>query len=74
MVYFYGKLNSRFKQIKIDPNKAGKNIEIKFLYNVMSFMDFGFEGYNPIDWLGFAPTYKSGSFYFENIYEKLKPN
>ena len=72
MVYFYGKLNSRFKQIKIDPNKAGKNIEIKFQYTVMGFLDFGFEGYNPIDLLGF-PTYKSGSFYFENIYEKLKP-
>ena len=73
MVYFYGKLNQQFKQIKIDPKQKGKNFEINIKRISILILDFGFEGYNPMISLGVNNfIYEPGTIYFENIYDKLK--
>ena len=73
MVYFYGKLDKQFKQIKIDPEQKGKNFEINIKRRTALILDFGFEGYNPMVSLGLNNfIYDAGTVYFENIYDKLK--
>ena len=76
MIYFYGKLNSYIKQIKIDPSQKGKNIKIlpndycKIYYCI----DSGFEGYNPLN-SAMKKRIKLRSntpIFIENIYEKIK--
>ena len=74
MVYFYSKLFEGFNQIKIDPEKKGKNYEIKIPANTIFYLDFGFEGYNPVDissTLNKKALKKNMTFYVENIYDKL---
>ena len=75
MVYFYGKLSNGLKQIKIDPSQTGKNYEIKLPENSLYILDFGFEGYNPVD-ISTLLNKKEISdeetiLYVENIYDKL---
>ena len=48
MIYFYGKLMEGFEQIKIN-SEIGKNLEIKMKKDTLFILDFGFEGYNPMD-------------------------
>ena len=75
MIFFYGKLFGNFKQYKIE-NEEGKNIEIKINSNMNFAIDFGFEGYFLNDYisLSFLTFSEGGTFYMENIYEKLKTN
>ena len=75
MVYFYGKLDKKLKQIKIENNK-GKIIEIEVdgHYLLEYLLDFGFEGYMPSN-LFFKSSvfYRKNPFiFFENIYEKAQ--
>ena len=73
MIYFYGKLTKELKQIKIDPEQKGKNFEINIKRSTFLFLDFGFEGYNPMITLGENNFYYyGGTIYFENVYDKLK--
>ena len=62
------------KQIKIDPNEIGKNIEIKIKTSKRCLLDFGFEGFNPAESYGqrIITFSESGTFFVENIYGKLK--
>ena len=76
MIYFYGKLNSYLKQIKIDPSQKGKNIKIiSYNYKKIYYcIDTGFEGYNPLN-LEMANKIRidiDEPLYIENIYEKIK--
>ena len=74
MIYFYNKLYPTFKQYKIDPKQKGKNIRIKMDDNLKFWLDFGFEGYNPLD-LSIQSEINpknQGYIYIENIYDKLK--
>ena len=75
MVYFYGKNNRHgFKQIKIDIEKR-KNVEIKIEKNTAYILDFGFQGYSPMDLSGIKNNgrmKKNGMLFIENIYDKLK--
>ena len=73
MVYFYGKLNPGFSQLKLEP-KEGNNIEIKIKKNTFYIIDFGFEGYNPMDISSIFtfPFFENdGTIYIENIYDKI---
>ena len=73
MVYFYGKLNPSFSQLKLEPKK-GKNIEIKIKRNTFYIIDFGFEGYSPMDISSIfsLPFFENdGTIYIENIYDKI---
>ena len=78
MIYFYGKLNSYIKQIRIDPEQKGKNIRIKSNYREIKFyycFDTGFEGYNPLNSEmknRVEVDVYDENIYIENIYEKIK--
>ena len=74
LVYFYGKKVPGYQQPRIDPNKIGKNLEIKSKNYVMYVIDFGFVDYNPLDVLSltFYSLDKGGNIYIENIYDKLQ--
>ena len=75
MIYFYGKLFGNYKQYRLEP-KEGQNIDIKINSNMNFAIDFGFEGYflNDFISLSFFSFSKGGTYYMENIYEKLKTN
>ena len=68
MVYFYGKLDKKLKQIKIENNK-GKIIEIEVTgdFILEYLLDFGFEGYMPSNLF-----FKSSVFYRRNPFIFLK--
>ena len=76
MIYFYNKLLEGLKQYKIDSKQVGMNLEIKSNELIMFSIDFGFEGYNPIDVnsLNYNNYDKGGTIFIENIYDKLKVN
>jgi hypothetical protein len=72
MIYFYGKLHHKFKQIKIEPNE-GKNFKLESKEIFQFFIDFGFEGYNPLNILTNTQIKKeNGIVYIENLYDKLE--
>ena len=70
MVYFYEKLKQIIIQTKIESEK-GKNIEIKLKYKYSYIVDFGFEGYNPVN-LEYYNIKYGNTIFIENIYDKLK--
>ena len=72
MVYFYGRILSLVKQIRIDPNQKGKNLKVSSNLDVIISLDSGFGGYNPlnIDMIVQKANYRK--VYFENPYEKMK--
>ena len=76
IIYFYNKILSNVKQYKIDSKKEGMNLEIKSNEYTWFVIDFGFEGYNPIDIisLNYNRLEKGGTIFIENIYDKLKVN
>ena len=76
IIYFYNKLLQGTKQYKIDSKQVGKNLEIKSNEYIRFAIDFGFEGYNPIDVLSLNYNYliNGGTIFIENIYDKLKVN
>ena len=51
MIYFFGRLNSYIKQIKIDPAQKRKNIKITANTKCELYycLDIGFEGFNPLN-------------------------
>ena len=73
MIYFYGKLNSYIKQIRIDPNKKG-NLKITGNYREDCYycIDYGFEGYNPLNADCKNYIRKEYGIFAENLYEKIK--
>ena len=75
MIYFYGKLNSYIRQIKIDPSQKG-NILIRSnnYYKIYYCIDIGFEGYNPLNSVmkNRIRIRPDEPIYIENIYEKVK--
>ena len=75
MVYLYEKLIPIFTQVKIKPEK-NKNIEIKLNNYDIYVIDFGFEGYNPMNDIYLdrnAYTFANGgTVLIENYYDKLK--
>ena len=75
MIYFYGKLNSYIKQIRIDPNKKG-NLKITGIYRETCYycIDYGFEGYNPLNADCKNSIKKEYGIFAENLYEKIKKN
>ena len=76
MIYFYNKILENLKQYKIDSNQVGMNLEIKSNEYIFFVIDFGFEGYNPIDILSlnYNRLERGGTIFIENIYDKLKVN
>jgi hypothetical protein len=52
------------------------NLEIKSNEFIWFVIDFGFEGYNPIDVnsLNYNNLIQGGTIFIENIYDKLKVN
>ena len=74
MIYFYGKLMEGLKQVKLEYD-LDKNIEIKMGKANLYILDFGFEGYNPMDMAYILSRFgnEEGILYVENIYNKLKP-
>ena len=76
MIYFYNKILDGLKQYKIDSKEVGKNLEIKVNELIMFLIDFGFEGYNPIDIIDLNSNRlnEGGTIYIENTYDKLKVN
>ena len=72
LVLFYGK--NIMLQKEIDPNQVGKNVEIEVDSYLMYIIDFGFEGYGPIEIMSFTINSfeDRGAIYLENIYDKLK--
>ena len=81
MIYFFGRLNSYIKQIKIDPIQKGKNIKITANKKCELYycLDIGFEGFNPLNSailinklyeLELDPN--SRPLFIENIYEKIE--
>ena len=72
MIYFYGKILSLVKQIRLDPQQKGKNLKIKSNEDVVMCIDSGFSGYNPlnIDMISQKANYRN--MYIENPYEKMK--
>ena len=76
MIYFYNKILENLKQYKIDSKKAGMNLEIKSNEFIWFVIDFGFEGYTPIDILSlnYNRLENGGTIFIENIYDKLKVN
>ena len=77
MVYFYGKLSSQLGQVKIDPNNKGKIIQLE-LRRVIGFMvDFGFEGYQPLNVYDmsfgrYSKDETSRTVNIENLYDNLE--
>jgi len=76
MIYFYNKILENLNQYKIDSKQVGMNLEIKSNEFIWFVIDFGFEGYNPIDILSlnYNRLEKGGTIFIENIYDKLKIN
>ena len=77
LIYFYSKILSNFKQIKIEPKYIEKNFEINIEYSgdyTDAIIDFGFEGYNPTNCLrfNFRSLKHVENIYIENIYDRLK--
>ena len=76
MVYFYSKLPSGVKQVKID-NKIGKNIMLKIEPYTHYYLDFGYDGYLPSNLVDFRIDdyiYEENQKYnypIENLYDKL---
>ena len=78
IVYFYSKLPSGVKQVKID-NKTGKNIMLKIEPSTNYYLDFGFEGYSPSNLMDYDIDdyyyrYEENPEYYypiENLYDKL---
>jgi len=76
LVYFFGKRLPTLRQLKLNPKEKGKNAEIYLKARSMFIIDFGFDNYNPSDFLSYANFHmeKSGYIYIENVYDKLKTN
>jgi hypothetical protein len=76
LIYYFGKKIPQLYQLKFDPKEMGKNAEIYLKVDSMFIIDFGFDNYNPSDFLSYANYFmeKSGYIYIENIYDKLKTN
>ena len=76
MIYFYNKILDYLKQYKIDSKQVGMNLEIKSNEFIWFVIDFGFEGYYPIDIfsLNYNRLENGGTIFIENIYDKLKVN
>ena len=73
MIYFYGKLKNEFKQIQIESN-IGRNVDIKIGSLKQYIIDFGFEGYNPMEISNIitSRTFSNENIFIENFYDKLK--
>ena len=74
MIYFFGKRLTTFDQLKIEPEQIGKNIDINFDFGSNIVLDFGFEGYNPSNFIGYRNMHiqSNGYIFIENIYDRLK--
>ena len=70
MIYFYGELHEEIKQEKIE-NVEDAYIEITATDDVKYVIDFGFEGYGPMN-LFFNRLYEDDTLFYENLYEKLQ--